>query len=90
MVTNGEHNSLRMRGNTRPLHVLQVRAEARRTVTALNTRTLLAMLTPRGMYILEMHSRLSKYHPTVNSDGSVVAEKPDNAVSEATLLTILQ
>ena len=29
-------------------------------------------------------------HPTVNSDGCVVAEKPDSAVSEATLLKILQ
>ena len=50
MVTNGEYNSLRMRGNTRPLHVLQVRAEARKTVTAMNTKTLLAMLTPKGLY----------------------------------------
>ena len=49
MATNGEHNGLRMRGLTRPLHVLQVRAEARRAVTAIHVKTLLAMLTPKGM-----------------------------------------
>lgn len=51
MVTNGEFNVLCMRGNTRPLDVLQVRAEARKAVKAMNTRTLLAMLTPKGMYL---------------------------------------
>lgn len=45
MVTNGEHNGLRMRGNTRPFHVLQVRADVRAAVTKMSTKTLLAMLT---------------------------------------------
>ena len=49
MVTNGEHNGLRMRGNTRPLHVLQLRAEARAKVSKTSVNNLLAMLSPIGI-----------------------------------------
>ena len=48
MVTNGEHNSLRMQGNTRPLQILQVRSEARAKIAKKQPKILLAMLTPKG------------------------------------------
>lgn len=48
MVTNGEHNGLRMRGNTRPLHILQVRANARAKISKTSVKMLMAMLTPKG------------------------------------------
>lgn len=48
MVTNGEHNGLRIKGNTRPLHVFQVRAEVRAKVARTSVKPLLAMLNPRG------------------------------------------
>ena len=48
MVTNGEHNGLRVRGNTRPLHILRVRSEARMKVSRTSVSNLLAMLSPIG------------------------------------------
>ena len=48
MVTNGEHNGLRMQGNTRPLHILQVRAKARAKIGRKSAKALLVMLTPKG------------------------------------------
>ena len=48
MVTNGEFNSLRMRGNTRPLHILQIKSEARSKVSKISVKCLLAFLTPIG------------------------------------------
>lgn len=49
MVTNGEHNGLRMQGNTRPLHVLQIRAKVRANIGRKSATELLAMLTPKGI-----------------------------------------
>ena len=48
MVTNGEFSSIRMRGNTRPLHVLQLKAEARSNISKVSVKSLLAFLTPTG------------------------------------------
>ena len=47
-MTNGEHNGLRMQGNTRPLHILQVRAKARAKIGRKSVKVLLAMLMPKG------------------------------------------
>ena len=47
-TSNGEFNSLRWKGNTRPLTVLQVRSEARSKYQNKGVRTLLDMLTPQG------------------------------------------
>ncbi len=52
MVTNGEHNGLRIKGNTRPLHVFQVRAQVRAKVSKTKAKTLLAMLTPKGRAVI--------------------------------------
>ena len=52
MVTNGEHNGLRMRGNTWPLHVLQLRAEAKAKSSKTSVKSLLAMLSPTGFFLL--------------------------------------
>ena len=49
MVTNGEHNSLRMEGNTRLLHVLQIKAKVRANVGRKSMNELLAMITPEGI-----------------------------------------
>lgn len=47
-TSNGEFNSLRWKGNTRPLTVLQVRSEARSKYKNKGFRTLSDMLTPEG------------------------------------------
>ena len=48
MVTNGEFNGIRMKGNTRPLHVLRIRSEARSKVAKMSIKYLEAVLTPIG------------------------------------------
>lgn len=46
-VTNGEWNSIRMKGNTRPLSVLQIRAEVRKKYATIGVKKLEGMLTPK-------------------------------------------
>ena len=100
-MTNGEFNGLRMRGNSRPLHVLQVRSDARSKIARTSVKSLLAMLTPKGkLYKLSGLSVLNniylyidncnKYSVAVNGDGSITAEQPNDAVSESTLRMILE
>ncbi|KAK3708189.1 hypothetical protein QZH41_017930 [Actinostola sp. cb2023] len=45
MVTDGEFNSLRTQGETRPVHILQVIHNVRESVSRQKERTLLKMLT---------------------------------------------
>ncbi len=47
LVTNGEFNSVRLKGNTRPLNILQIKAEARAKYARKSKSTMLAMLTPK-------------------------------------------
>ena len=90
MVTNGEHNGLRMRGNTRPLHILQVRAEARAKVSGTSVKNLVAMLSPAGLFYLCALEVILHYNvKIVKEDGSVTAILPNEAISGATLQMIL-
>ena len=50
-VSDGEFNYLRMKGYTRPLSVLQIRADVRRKYSRLSPKKLLAMLTPNSKII---------------------------------------
>ena len=92
MVTNGEHNGLRMQGNTRPLHILQIRAEARSKIGRKSAKVLLAMLTPKGkMCTVIMYGiTYSFHHAIVNTDGSISAKCPDRAVSHSILKEIFE
>ena len=47
-VTNGEFNYMRSKGYTRPLSVLQIRADIRNKYNRIKQETLLNMLTPEG------------------------------------------
>lgn len=47
-VTNGEWNSLRTRGNTRPLSVFQIRSEAKYSHTGL--KQIIGMISPVRKY----------------------------------------
>ena len=44
--TNGEWNTLRCRGNTHPLSLLQIRANARAKYSRMPKGTMVSMLTP--------------------------------------------
>ena len=50
-TTNGEWNSLRAQGNTRPLSVLQLRSIARSKYCHMGYQKMMGMLTPRGMLL---------------------------------------
>ncbi len=47
-VSNGEFNSMRVKGNTRPLSVLQIKANARKKYSSIAVSTMVDMLTPIG------------------------------------------
>lgn len=47
-TSNGEHNSIRNRGYTRPLTVLQIRSDIRTKYSRLSETALTEMLTPQG------------------------------------------
>lgn len=44
--TNGEWSTLRCKGNTRPLSVFQIKADARKKYSKMPKKTMMAMLTP--------------------------------------------
>ena len=50
-VSNGEYNSMRAKGYTRPLPVLQIKAEARAKYCSVGLKTMLEMLTPVSKYL---------------------------------------
>lgn len=47
-VSNGEFNSMRVKGYTRPLSVLQIKADCRKKYSKMAKRSMLEMLTPLG------------------------------------------
>ena len=47
-TTNGEWNSLRSKGNNRPLSIFEVRSKARKRYAKLSEKTMVAMLTPKS------------------------------------------
>ena len=49
-VSNGEYNSMRVKGYTRPLSVLQIRSQARKKYSRMGFKTMLEMVTPQSMF----------------------------------------
>lgn len=50
-TTNGEWNSLRTKGNTRPLSVLQIRSDVRAKYAKLKAKKLIRMLSPKCKFV---------------------------------------
>lgn len=48
-VSNREYNSMRVKGYTRPLSVLQIRSEARKKYSSMGFKSMLKMVTPQSM-----------------------------------------
>lgn len=48
LTTNGEWNSLRLQGDTRPLSIIQIRSDVRAKYSRLGYKTMINMLTPKG------------------------------------------
>ena len=51
-VSNGEYNSMRANGYSRPLSVLQIKADARKKYSKMGKKSMVDMLTPKSMYII--------------------------------------
>ena len=49
--TDGEWNTLRYRGNSRPLSILQIRTECRNKYRAVSKSTMMDMLSPTSMFL---------------------------------------
>ena len=47
---NGEYNSMRVKGYTRPLSVIQIRSDAKRKYSSLGVKSMIEMLTPISEY----------------------------------------
>ena len=50
-VSNGEYNSFRSKGYTRPLSVFQIRSLVRNKYARMNVKSMKAMLNPIGTYV---------------------------------------
>ena len=48
LVTNGEFNTFRTKGNTRPVSVFAIKSAARSKYSSMGKKKMLAMLTPKG------------------------------------------
>ena len=56
-TSNGEWNSLRSKGNSRPLSIFEVRSLARRKYSHLSTKRMIGMLTPKCESVLNVHKK---------------------------------
>ena len=55
-TSNGEFNYLRMRGNSRPLSIIQIRQDVRNKYNKLGQKKLIDMLTPISKKMISVHS----------------------------------
>lgn len=99
-TSNGEYNSMRSRGYTRPLSVLQIKANVRTKYSRLSKQTMLNMLTPQSKYIyllklclypinLKMHSCIITYMCNVMyiaSTGGLIKAVTENPAVPTSLL----
>ena len=54
--SNGEFNSLRVKGNTRPVSIFEIRRLSRKKYSQFGFKRLIAMLTPKCEYAPELDS----------------------------------
>lgn len=89
-TTDGEFNSLRWKGQSRPLTVLEIKSAVRSTYQRRGFKSLMSMLTPIGttLYLGVNSLKFSFLINTVTPDGQIVAKKENPAVSRELLLEI--
>ena len=83
-MSNGEYDSLRVKGYRRPVSVLQIKANSRAKYANCGQKNMLAMLTPTSTLLYLIHN----YDYTHNHNnfsggagGSIVAVKSNPAVT---------
>ncbi len=84
--SNGEFNSMRNRGYTRPISVFCIRSRVR---ARLSESTMLAMLTPKGILPLSSKIYYKRYCFPVCANQLIVPEKPNSVVPPSLLCQVL-
>ena len=91
-TSNGEWNSLRSKGNSRPLSIFEVRSLARRKYSHLSAKRMIGMLTPKcesvGQICVLLIEVCCKLH-LGGKDGIIEAEVVNRAVPTKVLKEIL-
>ena len=90
-VSNGEFNTLRARGYSRPVSILQVRADVRAKYAKIKQSVLKSMLTPlRKCVFLEAQQIHISYPQSFQMVYTLVTKHPNCAVSASLLKEILE
>lgn len=89
-VSNGEFNTLRARGYSRPVSILQVRADVRAKYAKIKHSVLKSMLSPLRKCVNKKNNRALSTHliHAELPDGTLVAEHPNCAVPGSLLKEI--
>ncbi len=88
--SNGEFNSMRNRGYTRPISVFCIRSKIRAKYARLAESTMLAMLTPKGISTISINNyTLHLLLFPVCASQLIVAEKPNSVVPPSLLCEVL-
>jgi len=82
-TTDGEWNSYRTRGNTRPLSIFQICVDVRAKYSCINLNKMIKMITPiLCMLIVSMTlCTLQNFLYTVGKDGSITGAMSNLAIS---------
>ena len=97
--SNGEYNSLRNQGYTRPLSILRIRSDVRSKYAKMSKQVMTAMLTPEGeyMYIYQLINQHQHHYKCTHTPsnahkvkaGQVVAKRAHPGVSGDLLTEVL-
>jgi len=87
-TTDGEWNSLRTKGNTRPLSIFQIRADARAKFARTGITKMINMITLKGMHKYEYSTCILYLHAYTDVGGCVTAVEPNPAVGSELLSEI--
>lgn len=92
LVTDGEFNSLRAKGATRPLSVLQIKTDCRKKFSKLSTSTMQAMITITGkLEEKKVYVEATMLNPIgVMPNGEIQTIKPDLCSPQSLLCKIFQ
>lgn len=84
-TTDGEWNSLRSKGYTRPLSIFEVRSSARNKCSHFSMKTMTGMLTPKSIVQLHGGYQMHYVFHLGDASGAIVAEIVNPAISSQLL-----
>ena len=94
LVTDGEFNSLRSKGSTRPLSIVQIRSECRKKYARMSESKMRGMLTitgkPGGDLVFIVFQMFTKclYWAGISVNGTLLTKQHNPAVTQVMLVKI--